>query len=1079
MKQSILDTAAWRRALTLTERLAELRPLWAKTQIPIDRELATETLALWRANSPFDQDRYFSERLAVDGTTEEEFIQVLGTSIESLNGGNACAPWVESLTRAYSSPKKPGETGRESWGEIGKATTAGFLNLVVPLMNEARSRLESTVADLKRGYPHAPIDGARTVNALFVNLPRQLLALIEKTMVLELNVARLEGVLAGATPAERFTNFIQRLRRADIASELLSQYPVLARRVVCCIDHWVNFSSEFLQRLVADWEQIVKLFNLDSQNSVLVEAKAGAGDSHRQGRSVIVVRFENGSQLVYKPRSMAVDKHFQDFIQWVNEKGANPQLRALKILDRKSHGWAEFVHAGGCAGQEEVVRFYERQGEYLAILYILEATDFHFENLLACGEHPILVDLEALFHPWVYRIELKQPDIHLVSMTKARSVLRAGLLPGRAWAREDYAGVDLTGLGGGAAGQVSDKILQWAGVGTDEMAAIMQPLRMAGGRNRPTINGEEVKVQHYTQPIISGFCRMYDLFLTHRDELLSNDGPLERFAHDEVRVVARATRGYGVLLAHSLHPDYMRDALDLDRLLDGLWAGIEDNQHLLRLIPAERRDLLQGDIPIFTTHPASKDVFTSTGEKIADFLDKSAMELSREHVKGLSEEDRRRQVWFISASLGTLDLAAEDFQWPKYQPVWGSTFSRKQIRPLLIEEACRIGNRLEELSLQDGPHVAWIGFNYSNKVWSLDGLLEELYGGSPGLILPLAYLGSFGFDRYTELARRAVGTLRIRLESTGEYLKAIGAFSGWGGIIYMLAHLGALWNDSELFAYAHGLADRLPEFIEMDEALDVVGGCAGCIGSLLALHKVSPSEKILATCIQCGKRLLAKAQPMQKGLAWFTNLETEEPLVGFAHGSAGISWALFELAARTGDEKYKIAAIEAIVYESGRYSSATGNWADHPGRLEAGAKQNVAPTMAWCYGAPGIGMSRAAALKYTDHPLVRLDLDRALQATLNHGPGANHSICHGDVGNLDFLVQAAAATGSRDLPEKIDELSSQIIASIKKYGWLCGVPLGVESPALMNGLAGICYGLLRLADPDRVPSVLTLSPPSV
>jgi type 2 lantibiotic biosynthesis protein LanM len=1079
MYQSILESAAWRRALTLAERLAELRPLWAKTQIPIDRELAAETLALWRANSPFDQDQYFSERLAVDGITEEEFTQVLGTSIESLNGDGLPAPWMESLTRAYSSPAEPGEAGHEFWGEISNATTARFLNLLLPLMNDARCRLESRVTELKRSYLHAPIDAKRTVNALFVNLPRQLLVLIEKTMVLELNAARLEGVLAGATPAERFTNFIQRLSRAEIVSEIFSRYPVLARRVVSCIDHWVNFSSEFLQHLAADWAQIVKLFDLDSQNSMLVEAKAGAGDSHRQGRSVIVARFENGSQLVYKPRSMAVDKHFQDFIHWVNEKGANPQLRALKILDCKNHGWAEFMHTGGCATQEEVVRFYERQGEYLAILYILEATDFHFENLLACGEHPVLVDLEALFHPWVYRIDLKQPDIHLVSMTKARSVLRSGLLPGRAWAREDYAGVDLTGLGGGAPGQVSDKVLQWAGVGTDQMAAIMQPLQMAGGRNRPTLNGADVKVQQYTQPIISGFCRMYDLLRSHRDELLSNDGPLERFAQDEVRVVARATRGYGVLLAQSLHPDYMRDALDLERLLDGIWAGIEDNQHLLRLIPAERRDLLQGDIPIFTTRPASKDIFSSSGEKIADFLDKSAMDLSREHVKGLSDADRRQQVWFIAASLGTLDLSAEDFQWPRYQPVWGASFSRNQLRPMLIEEACRIGNRLEDLALQDGPHAAWIGFNYTNKVWSLDALLEELYGGTPGLILPLAYLGSFGFDRYTGLARRALATLRIRLESSGDYLKGIGAFSGWGGIIYMLAHLGTLWNDPELFAYAYTLIDRLPGLIEKDDALDVVGGCAGCIGSLLALHKVSPSEKTLAICIQCGERLLAKAQPMEKGLAWFTNLENDEPITGFAHGSAGIAWALFELAALSGNEKYKTAAIEAIVYESSRYSSVVGNWADHPGRSEVGGKKAVAPSMAWCYGAPGIGMSRAAALKHTDHPMVRLDLERAIQAMLNQGPGTNHSICHGDVGNLDFLLQAAEATGNSELAQKVDELSNQIIASIKKYGWLCGVPLGVESPALMNGLAGICYGLLRLADPDRVPSVLTLSPPSV
>jgi len=35
----------------------------------------------------------------------------------------------------------------------------------------------------------------------------------------------------------------------------------------------------------------------------------------------------------------------------------------------------------------------------------------------------------------------------------------------------------------------------------------------------------------------------------------------------------------------------------------------------------------------------------------------------------------------------------------------------------------------------------------------------------------------------------------------------------------------------------------------------------------------------------------------------------------------------------------------------------------------------------------------------------------------------------------------------------------------------------VEIPSLMLGLAGIGYELLRLAEPDWVPSVLMLAPP--
>lgn len=38
------------------------------------------------------------------------------------------------------------------------------------------------------------------------------------------------------------------------------------------------------------------------------------------------------------------------------------------------------------------------------------------------------------------------------------------------------------------------------------------------------------------------------------------------------------------------------------------------------------------------------------------------------------------------------------------------------------------------------------------------------------------------------------------------------------------------------------------------------------------------------------------------------------------------------------------------------------------------------------------------------------------------------------------------------------------------------MPLNIQTPGLMFGVAGIGYGMLRLADSANVPSVLTLQP---
>ncbi|HXO39753.1 MAG TPA: DUF4135 domain-containing protein, partial [Candidatus Acidoferrum sp.] len=326
----------------------------------VDHELAAETLALWKASSPFDKDSYFADRLAMEGISEDEFTRLLGTPVEAFDGNGTAPQWVHILSRAYSGHAEPLNNDRGNWAEIADYPEAAFLKLVAPLMIDARLQLHARVEKIKLDHPAAPFVSTRVVDAMFTNLPPRLLMIIAKTMVLELHVAKLEGMLEGATPAERFANFTERLSRRDIALTLLSEYPVLARRLATCIENWVSYSAEFLERLAADWNEIVSLFNLGSEKKAaeggfLVEAASGAGDTHRRGRSVLIARFEGGLQLVYKPRSVAVDEHFQDFIRWVNQKGANPQLRTLKVLKREEYGWVEFANTAGCRSHEEVV----------------------------------------------------------------------------------------------------------------------------------------------------------------------------------------------------------------------------------------------------------------------------------------------------------------------------------------------------------------------------------------------------------------------------------------------------------------------------------------------------------------------------------------------------------------------------------------------------------------------------------------------------------------------------------------------------------------------------------------------------
>jgi type 2 lantibiotic biosynthesis protein LanM len=331
----------------------------------------------------------------------------------------------------------------------------------------------------------------------------------------------------------------------------------------------------------------------------------------------------------------------------------------------------------------------------------------------------------------------------------------------------------------------------------------------------------------------------------------------------------------------------------------------------------------------------------------------------------------------------------------------------------------------------------------------------------------LAWLGAItGSERYTALARLACAGMRRRIEDDRPFITWIGGFVGWGGILYALTHLAALWSEPELLDEAERIVELLPPLVERDEQLDIIGGAAGCIGSLLSLYRQAPSNRTLAVAIQCGDRLVARAEPVASGVGWVNPLIAPVPLTGFAHGGAGMAWALMKLTALTGEERLRTTALAAIDFERSQYRPEARNWRDLRTRPEG---DRDAFRSAWCHGAPGIGLARLSCLDILDNPDIRAEIDTALATTVITGFCRNRSLCHGDLGNLQFLLEAGH--------DQVSQISGMVLEIIRSEGWLCGTPLGVESPGLMTGLAGIGYGLLRLAEPARVPLVLTLAPP--
>ncbi len=847
------------------------------------------------------------------------------------------------------------------------------------------------------------------------------------------------------------------------------------------LGNWVDASEEFIERLACDWQTLRSGIVLNPEDDLLV-GFAALGDAHCAGRRVAVCSFRSGFRLVYKPRPVRNELNFQKLLSWFNDRTTTPRFRMLTVIDRESYGWVEFAEAVHCTSADDLRRFYQRQGAYIAILHILAAQDFHYENVIASGEHPLMVDLESILQPALASDaqHLAPAERVVFSELWSDSVLRIGLLPSRTLARGDH-DLDLSGLGAISGQPTPMRVPRWTNEGTDEMHQVLSEANLGEVHSSPIAPKAEIGVVAFAEEIVEGFACAYDVLYRSRDDLLSAGGPIAGFAREETRRILRPTMAYAMMLQSSLHPHFLTDGLSRDLHFDRLLGSVplSGRRLLAEVAMAEREDLWRFDIPRFTTRPDSRDLWTSSSKRIPDFLPETGLDAVRRRLKRMSPDERDLQSWMIHTSIATASFTPEHGH--------RDPTSYRRPRPGIktggdaLAGAIEIGEHLARLAIVDDGTAMWIGLtSQRGDRWGISPVGPELYEGIAGIAMFFAHLGLLSAEkRFVEVARAAVRTLRIQV-ARGALDGSIGGFSGLGGYVYALAQLAVPLDDADLIAEAGSAVSTIARLVDEDEGLDVIAGSAGCIVALLALYGIRPADETLSVAAQCGDRLLASAVETTDGLAWQREEISPRPLGGFSHGTAGIAWALLELFGATDEDRFRKAAVDAIRYDRSLFSAHARNWLD--------LRENVrgrltVPTDAgrclahWCHGAAGIGLARIRCQRHWDDGLVREEIEAAVNATIRHGFGLSHCLCHGDLGNLELLTEA-----HRDLPDprleaEIRRLSGNALDSIEQYGCISGHILGIESPGLMMGSAGIGYGLLRLVAPKKVPSVLLLDPP--
>ncbi|MEV4318884.1 type 2 lanthipeptide synthetase LanM family protein [Actinocrispum sp. NPDC049592] len=951
------------------------------------------------------------------------------------NGINSGPWWTGALTAAE---RRWTVQGRPRWAELvdqavatGPVSAEGavpaewpdaFAWVFRPLLRIARARVANAALDGK-------VDAEAVLAGFDRQLGRRLAGLAARTLVLELNVERVSGRLAGHTAEERFADFIRSQAGSDRLTQLFAEYPVLARLLGQACAFGADAMVELLERFTADRELIVARLLGGMDPGDLVEIHTGTGDTHQRGRSVAILRFADGRRVVYKPRSLDLHRHFGGLVSWLNTKVLGLGLRSVDSVTRTGYGWLEFVEHRPCSQVAEVDRFYRRQGALLALLYAIDAADIHYENLIACGDQPVLVDVETLFHPMLEQPTATGPDP--AARVLASSVHRMALLPQMLLG--EYGAVDISALGGDR-GEYPDDGVAWDGVGTDVMRLVRRRAEFRGAVNRPRLGALDVEPAEYRAAMLGGFREGYDAIVRHRSELI---GLLTACTNDEIRIVVRPSQTYATLLDESTHPDVLRDAVQRERVFDALTLDSACDLARQRLIPSELADLWAGDLPMFTSKPGSRDLLAADGECLPDLLEGPGLATVVLKIAAMDEVDRYDQEWLISAALATRANPLEH-RTGETRPRAGTAAVPDPQR--LLSAACGIADEIGARAMHGDGRANWLGLEpIIDKHWAVLPMGAGLAHGYCGVALYLAQLAELtGVQRYAELARdavRPVPRLIDQLITEPELGVTIGCGGthGLGGISYAIARLGNLLDDPEIRSWLPAVVD-LTRAATDDELACFAAGSAGGLAAMLAVHTETGLPAAGRLAWDFADRLVEQAHTVP-----CTCLDT--PSSGFAHGHTGIGWALMRFAQTGAGEPY--AEVGQAILDAEVPDSAD---------------------LSWCSGLSGFAMARR-------------DTPADWVSTLaDHSPIRDMSLCHGELGVTEALMNLAQRGGHPHAAMAATRHAGLLLGAIDRGGVRCGTPHGVVSAGLLNGLAGIGYGLLRLGFPHRVPSVLLLEP---
>lgn len=371
--------------------------------------------------------------------------------------------------------------------------------------------------------------------------------------------------------------------------------------------------------------------------------------------------------------------------------------------------------------------------------------------------------------------------------------------------------------------------------------------------------------------------------------------------------------------------------------------------------------------------------------------------------------------------------------------------------------AAKSFEKLSQTAFRHEGAVTWIGVSQGRRA-SVGAIGPEFYSGTSGVAFALAHFAAHtSSEEGASLARGAMEHALTRASDVAPD-KRLGFYAGWPGIIYAACIVAEKIGDDGLLSRARDLAAALGSEAQSDE-FDVTSGVAGAVAGLALVAPVLGADT-LETAIDLAETLRSTAvqRPRQLRGAWRSSREKGYlPLTGFAHGSAGVAWALLELWALHPDAGWlRDLAFQAFDYEDRTYDHKRNYWPDLRHYRNRRTVELLPPPSqaAWCHGPGGMSLARLRAFELTLEDRLRngaVQMAHQLAAESRHGAAESVELglCHGLPGNAVILSQVADATGLPELRGMAQDLRTSALEQIGQ---------GTQRPRLAAVNAGLMLG---------------------